>query len=473
MSILCFSACGAGHGNGAAGSASDSGAVTRAPQFDRSLKVGKVWDSIACTGASDISYALYLPSGYTPDKKFPCLYFFDAHARGSMPLHMYAKVAEKFGFVFIGCNTSKNGMTWEANNAAISKMMADSRNRINIDSSRIYAAGFSGGSRVASTLAIKGNSIAGVIGCAAGFPNLQQPITSKFDYFGMAGDYDFNLPEMEMLDAGLEQNGFVHQLLTLSGKHGWPKVPDFQLAVIWLQVSSMKKNLSARNDSLIVQLRNEYKQRIAEELAAGEWVKAQSLLSGLVRLLNGYADCAAEQKQLTELVATRTFQNAASVQEKLHVEEQNLQQELMQEFAARDERWWINKIDELSDEMKHAPDLQEAQMYARVINYLGLICYMAIDRAITEGELERAKSCIAIFKKADPDNPDWAYFSAVCFAKKGDGQATTKALKEAARLGFSEIQLVQSNNDFSKLIPTEALNIIYNTIKQNSMGVER
>ena len=51
---------------------------------------GEVIDSVYCSHDKSQSYALYLPSGYSPDKSWPGVYFFEPAARGRLPLDMYS-----------------------------------------------------------------------------------------------------------------------------------------------------------------------------------------------------------------------------------------------------------------------------------------------------------------------------------------------------------------------------------------------
>jgi hypothetical protein len=43
---------------------------------------GQVIEKVVCEGSPDESYALYLPSNYTPSKRWPIIYAFDPGARG-------------------------------------------------------------------------------------------------------------------------------------------------------------------------------------------------------------------------------------------------------------------------------------------------------------------------------------------------------------------------------------------------------
>ncbi len=440
--------CNTGSGGQGSNSRPDSTAVQA---FDASLTKGTVTDSITCHKDGSQTYALYLPSHYDATKAFPCIYFFDAHARGSLPVRAYKDIAEKYGFVLVGSNVSQNGTSWEVTNAGVQALMEDTRARINIDPKRIYTAGFSGGARVACSVAILNGGVAGAIGSAAGFPRVEQPFQRKFDYFGIVGDYDFNLAEMEQLDAALEQNSFTHQLLTSSGIHGWPSAPDFQAGFLWLQVNAMKEHLQPGNDTLVQAIKTDFGKRIVVATTAGEWTKAHSLLAGIIRLLNGLTDVSSYSKQLAEIDNSTGYKNAIAAQGPLRQEEMKQQQELQQQFPAQGEKWWAEKIKQLNQNAVHAKTPEERQMNKRVLNYLGLIGYMYSDHALKAGDLVNAPAYLKIFKMADPGNPDCGYLSATYYAEKGDKSSAIIALKESVSHGFNEVAKLKTDPAFSSI----------------------
>jgi hypothetical protein len=439
-----------------------------APIYDQSLPKGKVTDSILCKNKAGGYFSLYLPTGYTIERPFPCLYFFDAHARGVMPLNAYKELAEKYGFVLIGSDMSKNGLSWTSNNEVIKTMMEDTRSRINIDPKRTYTAGFSGGSRIASSVAIFNGGVAGVIGCAAGFPRMEQGLRNKFDYFGMAGDYDFNLIEMVQLDEALGQNGFAHQFLSFSGKHGWASAGDFETGMLWIQVNAMKENLQPRNDTLINALKNDYDLRIKASLKKEEWITAHELLQGMVSLLDGLTDITGNKKQLADLVAGEGYKIAISVRGQLQEQEINLQQDLARDFTTQDEGWWTKKIAELGAKAHNSKTPQESKMYQRLLNYLGLVGYMSCSHAIGTSDLANAATYLKIFKMADPENPDCSYLSADYFMKKGDTKQALIALGEATGKGYSEVATIVSDPVFISLHNDPVFIDILGKVKANS-----
>src|ERR1041384_4956379 len=70
---------------------------------------GRIVEGVSCIEDASQTYALYLPSNYSPDRKWPVLYALDPGARGKAPLEHYKDAAEKWGWILIGSNNSRNG----------------------------------------------------------------------------------------------------------------------------------------------------------------------------------------------------------------------------------------------------------------------------------------------------------------------------------------------------------------------------
>lgn len=83
-----------------------AGAAAQAPPaFDRGVVIPRV----ACAANPEQTYALYLPSYYTPERSWPVLFAFDPAARGRMPVDLAREAAEKYGYIVAGSNNSENG----------------------------------------------------------------------------------------------------------------------------------------------------------------------------------------------------------------------------------------------------------------------------------------------------------------------------------------------------------------------------
>jgi len=64
--------------------------------FDAQAARGTVVNKLACLDNPAQSYSLYLPSNYSPDRRWPMLYAFDPFARGKTAVEVYQAVAKEF-----------------------------------------------------------------------------------------------------------------------------------------------------------------------------------------------------------------------------------------------------------------------------------------------------------------------------------------------------------------------------------------
>jgi tetratricopeptide (TPR) repeat protein len=130
-------------------------------------------------------------------------------------------------------------------------MLRDAGRRFHLDGRRQYAAGLSGGARVACALA--GNiPLAGVIACSGGFPG-PVPDEVPFVFFGTAGQEDFNFQEMRDVNTTLEQRRIPHRLGLFAGAHEWLPASLASTALEWLELQAMRRGLAPRNDAWIQQ----------------------------------------------------------------------------------------------------------------------------------------------------------------------------------------------------------------------------
>src|SRR3954469_18271247 len=109
--------------------------ATSAPA--QSGMVGRVLEKVQCAKTPTQTYALYVPSTYTPQKAWPVIFCFDPGARGLEPVQRLNAAAEKYGYIVAGSLNSRNG-AWADNAAAIQAMVSDVESHLNLDSKRLY-----------------------------------------------------------------------------------------------------------------------------------------------------------------------------------------------------------------------------------------------------------------------------------------------------------------------------------------------
>jgi poly(3-hydroxybutyrate) depolymerase len=268
------------------------------------IAAGTIVDDVKCLAEPSQSYALYLPSRYSPDRKWSLLLAFHPAARGRAMVEKYAAAAEQYGYIVAGSNNSRNG-PWAASAAAIQAMPADLGRRFSIDAQRIYLTGLSGGARVALTLALgRNNNIAGVIASSAGYPDSTARAAVPFPLFATAGTEDFNYLEMKLLDRKLTS---PHRLAIFEGGHSLPTDEVALEALEWMELQAMKAGRRARDETLIDRLLDKRRRAVA---AAADPTATVHLLNALVADFTGLRDVSAEAARATDVAKREEVKKA-------------------------------------------------------------------------------------------------------------------------------------------------------------------
>jgi predicted esterase len=251
---------------------------------------GRLTERVASTSDPSQSYALYLPPGYNPDNRWPVLFVLDPRGRALLALNLFRDAAARLGWVILSSyNTLSDGPP-EPNVNAMDAMLRSAQERLSIDRSRFYLAGFSGTARAVLRFAVglRGH-VAGVIaaGGALGF-ELGGPETvfardSTFAYFGAAGTRDFNYEEVLSMGERFGTTFVPFRVATFNGPHSWPPASICGDAVEWLELRAMRGGLRATDSTWInTQLEAELS-RAAELERRGQWDQALRLYEGIAR----------------------------------------------------------------------------------------------------------------------------------------------------------------------------------------------
>lgn len=269
----------------------------------KQLPVGQIVPTVTCTADPSQSYALYLPSAYSPETSWPLILAFDPGGRGHIPVERYQRAAERYGFIVAGSNNSKNGSQDLAK--IVSALSTDVLARFRIDPKRIYTAGMSGGARVAFIVALGVPDIAGVFASSAGYPDSKARKTVPFPVFATAGTEDFNHLEMRLLDRELTT---PHYLAIFDGGHSWLSSGLALEAVEWMVVQAMKSGRAARDDRTLDEL-------LEKRLAVAQ--SAQDDKTRYIRLASIAADFAGLREVSAVSSGAATLARSKAVQDAL------------------------------------------------------------------------------------------------------------------------------------------------------------
>lgn len=305
---------------------------------------GKITDEVKCSAEPAQSYAVYVPSAYSPDRLWPVILAFDPAARGRMPVERYQAAAEAYGYIVAGSNQSRNG-SWATSEAAIRAVSRDVAERFTVDDRRVYTAGMSGGARVALAIALSSPRIAGVIASSAGFPDSKPRKTASFPIFGTAGTEDFNYTEMRQMDRELTS---PHRLRIFPGGHVWLSSEVAMEAVEWIEVQAMKSGRAARDAAKIDRI---FAKRMAA--AQGSEKEVYVALTEIAADFEGLKDVREQAARAAALGRDKKVKDALKQERREEDQEMRLVGDLMAaeaRLAAPTER--LSAMQELRDRWK-------------------------------------------------------------------------------------------------------------------------
>lgn len=443
------------------------------------LPKGHIVDGVVCAHDPNHSYAVYLPSAYSPDRKWPILYAFDPRARGTVPLERFQEAAERYGWIVVGSNNSRNG-SLQSSVDAWNALVEDTHKRFALDDERVYATGFSGGARAAIYVAAHcRDCIAGVIACGAGFPAGIVPSPAlHFAVFSAIGVEDFNVPEVTDLDDALAKAGMMHRIERFDGRHEW--APSFVSveAVEWMELRAMQAGTRTRDDSLIAAIRH----RALEQARALEDAKksyaAYQVYVGAVRTFAGLVDVGDIDRKVVQL-RSRPDVNDAIRSEQRQIKKQREYEALIGELIARGERSGPQTDpgaltsagrDDVADESsasdirlhvlltdlraqsQGAEDSGNRRIARRVLDGVFISLYeQGLDFLRVRRLYGRAVRTFTLATEVSPDRNGAFFHLAWAHAANGDRKASLRALKSAVEKGFSDLSAINDNRAFDAI----------------------
>ena len=424
------------------------------------------------------SYALYLPSAYDSLNKYPILYCFDPGARGSLAVNRFKDAAEKYNYIVVGSNNSRNGPD-QPLNEIIKMMWEDTHARLSIDETRTYLAGFSGGARVAISLGYSTKGlVAGVIACGGGFPARISPSTPlPFVLYMTAGTEDFNNPEMQSLARTMEDSPIPHHLAIFEGGHDWLP-PELAIqAIEWLELQAMRTGIKVKDPELIDRLFVKVSKQAQDAEEASEVYLAYSYYAGAAQTFQGLRNVSEFQQKALALKSTKAVREALK-QEKLSGEEQTRSVLSINSLIGRlnqseNKLETQSELRRLIDLQKNAAEAKQASpervIARRVLDSVFIGAFEQGSAAIFQKDYQAAIIYFSVGTEIQPNNPRTFYHLARAYALAKENRKALDALQTAAKKGFRDIDGL-GGPEFVRLRDEKRFNEIAQTIRNNQSG---
>lgn len=424
------------------------------------LSCGRIIEKVSCRNDPAQTYALYLPSYYTPDKKWPILFALDPGARGNVPVELFKNAAEEYGYILAGSNNSRNGPLKVVEDA-VNAIMADAGLRFPLNPQRVYLAGFSGGARAAILTGFASTGrIAGIVACGAGFPPSIRPAAPvPFALYITVGWEDFYFPELRELDRTLSGLGVIHELETFSGGHTWPPESVCRHALEWLEIQAMKSGRRDKDMRLIDRIYA----RTIEEAAACEksldlsasWERYASA----ARSFAGLRVVAVLGSKVEQLEASGSVRKARSLEKKAEARQKSTDGELSRflsdAISGNDRALAMQQLaSRISGLRKDAAQKKDEVSRVAAVRVLTRFWIMSSEEATADFEHHEygaAALRLNVMTRIRPDNPQPYFHLARACSLSGRKKEAIMALRNAVARGFKDIEALQNNRDLEPL----------------------
>jgi len=408
--------------------------------------------SLTCKLDVSNGYEVYLPKTLSDSAQYPVLIFFTPNGKGRIPLEKYQPLADKWEFILVGSDYTKNGMDGNVAMNGANELVTDVKNRFNVDGARVYVSGFSGGARVAGGVALSRMDITGVICCSAAPPAVIAPR----GYVGIAGLGDMNYLEMKKFQKAQTPGSALSELLVFDGKHEWPPVSVMENAMLMISLyqpgTAVSGNMVQMSDSLSANIlaQCDSLNRISCLLENGlleSGIHAQRNLSGV-----GVLEDRFKKVSVSSCIVAEGKSWA-----KVETQESDLQKVLAESVLSRDTAWWRQNADSYFETTKTGP---EKFMRQRLRGYTSLLCYTYANQAFGMQNIHAAEKLVKVYSIVDPSNSEWAVMEASLFMRLSMVEQATFSLDKAVSLGFTDRQRIEKDPVFGPALADPAFQVV-------------
>jgi dienelactone hydrolase len=433
----------------------------QSPAGANSITKGEVIPRVACTADPSQTYALYLPASYSPERKWPILYAFDPEARGKVPVELFREAAEKYGYIVVGSNNSQNGPVQPEMDAA-DAMWRDTHQRFSIDTRRVYMTGFSGGARMALSVALLcKDCTAGVIAQGAGFPGRTVRAEDvHFDFFASVGDLDFNYPELVELEKKLDAQHIPNRLRRFSGSHQWAPPEVAKEAIEWMELRAMVEGRRPRDEQFIASQLAAAQERVKILEDSGNLFGAYEEVRKLPEDFAGLTDTTVFSRKASELAESQAVRQGEKREKDEIAEQESTASHLMEELDSlgnsradlQDNLERLrSEVEVLRNETEKGKDPEKIKVAKRSLRQVLVHAYEGADDQLIKHDPQLACARLQVAAAASPKSSELLYELARTYALSGQKKKSLETLQKAVANGFNNAARLQGDDAFSSL----------------------
>jgi len=441
-------------------SAASAAQGARGAAPDQPLPTGVVLPDVPEKSNPSQTFALYLPPAYAAAQRWPVIFAFDWAGRGKVPTELFYPAAAKRGYIVVGSNSSLNGSSKEALEAALA-LWKDTRARFSIDERQVYAAGFSGGVRNAFAFADQCGCVQGVIAAGAGMPRPARPPRGMaYVVFMALGLYDRNYGELVTLEQELDELHVPNRLWRFDGDHQWPPAEVLAEGVDWLELEAMRQGRRPKDAAAIAELGAGALARGRADEKAGDVLSAYEEYRKSAEAFAGLADTAEFAGRAAALKGSPELQKAEKQQREDIATQKRLVDGVEQKLTTlpagsfeleRRLKEITSAVNEVRDQASRAKDPRDARVARRAVSDLFATSYDTGLARFRQGDVPGAEAYFQVAATAVPDSPAPQFELARIYASSGDKKRALRALELAVTKGLSNPSSLRDTPEFAPL----------------------
>jgi len=420
--------------------------------------IDEMVEGIACASDPSQTYTLYLPPGFTSERRWPVLLVFDPRGRSVLAAELFREAARDYGWIIVSSNDTQSDGPMEPNIKALNALWPEVHTRLPADFKRIYAAGFSGGGAVAYILSRSTHQVAGIVACGARhLPDDLKSIDTPI--FSTAGDTDFNYREMHLVDAFLADQGNLHRLEVFEGPHSWMPPALARETVEWMELEAMRSGLRERDPELVEAL---YSRDVAaaEELAGGgRELDAARRYRAVERTFEGLRDTGEARRRAEALESSSEVRRQQKDEKRWNAFEFAYIRQSGSPLALLRSSDIPPPVSQLARELRIEEMLRRSQQpgiegltarRALQSPYAALSFYFPRD-FLAEGRWAHLATSLELALLIREDNPTAWYNLACARARTNHPGAAVEALERALEAGLERPELLATDSDLDTL----------------------
>lgn len=381
-------------------------------QEKEDFKIGRLLDSISVDGAPSESFTIYFPEKYNKNIASAVVFIFDPEAKGKQGVAPFILISNTYNYILVCSNNSKNG-PMDVNKDIASRLIYHIVTNYKIDGKQMYVAGFSGGSRLAGSLAITSGIFQGVIGCGASFQSLDRliPPVNNFSYVGLVGDMDMNYQEMIKNRIWLNKSNIKNELFVSEKGHDWPSQRQILRAFDWLELQAFKKGIRKSEDSIIKKL------YMKDTKIADSLLNTKNLVSASIEYERIYANYSSKFIESNLIDKIKVIKNSKKYKQEvkeiddISILEDEISYKISSQFNEElknsnrnnDLKFWKNQIKYFKENL-NSDDYFRNKMIKRLKSEMLAIIYTARENFKTLNENEKLLFCDRLLSVLEGEN---------------------------------------------------------------------